>query len=67
MDNEVILKQAIELLKGLDLTNAESVQINNIKYNDGSSCVEIGVLFPGSSVVETETISCGEVLLSDFD
>ena len=52
MENENILKQAISLLEGLDLTNAESVQINNTKYDDGSSLVEVGVSYPA---VKTES------------
>lgn len=50
MDNEAVLKQAVDLLKGLDLTNAESVQINNTKYDDGSSCIEVGVSYPAAIV-----------------
>ena len=48
MDNQKILDQAIELLKGLDLTNSESVQINNTKFDDGSTLIEVGVSFPAT-------------------
>jgi len=50
MENEKILNQAIELLKGLDIANAESVQINNTKYDDGSTCIEVGVSYPATVV-----------------
>lgn len=46
MDNQQILNQAIELLKELDLTDSESVQINNTKFDDGSTLIEIGVSYP---------------------
>jgi len=46
LDNQKILNQAIELLVGLDLTDAESVQFNHTKYDDGSSLFEVGVSFP---------------------
>ena len=58
MKNEEILKQAIELLKSLDLTDAESVQINNTKYDDGSTSFEVEVSFPAKDVIKTETTIC---------
>lgn len=55
MENEKILNQAIELLKDLDLTNAESVQINNTKFDDGSSLIEVGVSYPGANEITVST------------
>lgn len=52
MSNEKILNQAIELLKGLDLTNAESVQINNMKYDDGSTRIEVAVDCPATKEIK---------------
>lgn len=52
MDNQKILNQAIELLQGLDLTNAESVQINKTKYDDGSTLFEVGVSYPATKEIE---------------
>lgn len=53
MDNQKILNQAIELLKGLDLTDSESVQINHTKFDDGSSLFEVGVSYPGIELADT--------------
>ena len=58
LNNEEMLKQAIELLKELDLTGAESVQINNTKYDDGSALFEVGVSYPAKDVIKTETSIC---------
>lgn len=61
MENKKILDQAIDLLKNLDLANAESVQINNTKFDDGSSCIEVGVSYPATKeLAETpaEKSSC---------
>lgn len=65
MRNEDILKQAIDLLKGLDLTGVESVQINNTKFDDGSILFEVGVSFPGEDIVTEEVISNDEVILTE--
>lgn len=54
MENEKIMNQAIELLKDLDLTNAESVQINNTKFDDGSSLIEVGVSYPAPTPEDSE-------------
>lgn len=56
MDNQKILNQAIELLKGLDLANAESVQINNTKFDDGSTLFEVGVSYPGTQEIAVSPI-----------
>lgn len=53
VDNQKILNQAIELLKGLDLTDSESVQINHTKFDDGSSLFEVGVSYPGIELADT--------------
>lgn len=65
MRNEVILNQAIELLKGLDLNDVESVQINNTKFDDGSTLLEVGVSFPGEDIVTEEVISNGEIISTE--
>lgn len=52
MDNQQVLNQAVELLKGLDLTGSESVQINNTKFDDGSTLIEVAVSYPAT--VETD-------------
>lgn len=46
VDNQKILNQAIELLRGLDLTDSESVQFNHTKFDDGSSLFEVGISYP---------------------
>lgn len=63
VDNEILLKQAIFLLEELDLTNAESVQINNTKFDDGSSLIEIGVSFPAIEEITVSTDD-GELIAS---
>jgi len=44
--NERLLSDAISQLKALDLSGAESVQINHTKYDDGSTLFEVGVAYP---------------------
>lgn len=63
--NEKLRNQAVEMLKDLDLTGAESVQINNTKYDDGSSSFEIGVSFPADDAEETTTTSCGVAMKAE--
>lgn len=58
LNNEEVLKQAIELLRELDLTNVESVQINNTKYDDGSATFEVSVSYPAKDVIKTKTTIC---------
>lgn len=58
-----MLNQAIELLKELDLTNAESVQINNTKFDDGSSLIEVGISYPATHEITVETNE-GELIAS---
>lgn len=66
MENEKILNQAVELLQGLDLTNAESVQINNTKFDDGSSLIEVGVSYP-APVVEISEIQTKDGVIEEAD
>lgn len=53
--NEKLRNQAVEMLKDLDLTGVESVQINNTKFDDGSTLFEIGVSYPAEVIKEVES------------
>lgn len=49
MKNEVLIKQAIELLQGINPDELEIVQIDNTKYDDGSIGLNIGLTYPATS------------------
>ncbi|WP_277679233.1 hypothetical protein [Gracilibacillus dipsosauri] len=46
MKNEIILKQAIELLQEVNPNELETVQINNTKYDDGSIGFSVELAYP---------------------
>ncbi len=46
MKNEQLLKQAIELLKGVNPNELETVQINHTKYDDGSIGFSVELTYP---------------------
>lgn len=46
MDKQKILNQAIDLLQGLDLSDADGVTVNTFTYDDGSTSIEVGVSYP---------------------
>lgn len=48
MNNEVLIKQAIELLRSVDPDELEIVQIDNTKYDDGSVGLNIGLSYPAA-------------------
>lgn len=54
MKNELLLKQAMELLKGVNPDELETVQVNHTKYDDGSIGFSVELTYPG---VDVETIT----------
>jgi len=46
MKNELLLKQAIELLQKVDPEELEIVQIENTKYDDGSVGFNVSLTYP---------------------
>lgn len=46
MKNEILLKQAIELLKEVNPDEIETIQINNTKYDDGSIGFSVELTYP---------------------
>ena len=54
MKNETLLNRAIELLQGIDSGDLDSVQIENMKYDDGSTGFNVSITYPSEDV---ETIS----------
>lgn len=53
MNNEKLLKQAIELLKNVKPKEAESIKTETTTYDDGSSSFEIIVDYPSKDEIET--------------
>lgn len=47
MKNELLLKQAIELLQGVKPDDLETVQLDHTKYDDGSIGFTVELTFPG--------------------
>lgn len=54
MKNEQLLKQAIELLQGVNPDELETVQINHTKYDDGSIGFSVELTYPGQELVGDE-------------
>lgn len=46
MKNEILLKQAIELLKEVNPDEIETIQINNAKYDDDSIGFSVELTYP---------------------
>lgn len=43
MERKQMVDQAIEFLQNLDLSRVERLEINNVKYDDGTTNIEISV------------------------
>lgn len=56
MENELLLAQAIELLKSVNPKDLEIVQIENTKYDDGSTGFNVSLTYPAKDVI-TESVS----------
>lgn len=52
MKNGVLLKQAIELLQGVNSDETETIEVENTIYDDGSIGFSINVTFPSKDVEE---------------
>lgn len=52
MENYEVLHYAIEALEGIRAEDAEIVQMENTKYDDGSVCFTVSVTFPAKIKVE---------------
>lgn len=46
MKNEILLKQAIELLKDVNPDELETIQINHTNYDDGSIGFSVELTYP---------------------
>ncbi|MCT1904108.1 hypothetical protein [Oceanobacillus sojae] len=62
MKNEAILKQAIELLKEVNTSELETVEISHTKYDDGSIGFSVDLTYPADEVTETIIKVDGEVV-----
>lgn len=58
MNNEVLIKQAIELLQNVDPDELETVQLNHTKYDDGSIGFTVDLTYPPAT--ETTEITFGD-------
>lgn len=45
MERQEIIEQAIKFLRNLDLSTVESLEIDNTNFSDGSTGIEINVIF----------------------
>lgn len=52
MKNETLLNQAIELLKKINADDLEAVQIENTKYDDGSTGFNVSITYPSEDEKE---------------
>ncbi|MDY0395418.1 hypothetical protein ACFSMW_13480 [Virgibacillus halophilus] len=65
MKNELLLKQAIELLQRVNPYELEIVQIDNTKYDDGSVGFNVSLTYPAEEAEEvTISTSDGELVAS---
>lgn len=46
MENKLLLEKGIELLKGVKVDDAEVVEVENTKFDDGSVMFTVSVAFP---------------------
>lgn len=57
MDNEKLLNMGIELLQGVNVQEAEIIDVETSKYDDGSTSLVVRVSFPAEDAIEeTEVI-----------
>lgn len=54
MRNEKLLAIAIKMLEELDLNEVETIQIDNTKYDDGSSGFTVDITFPAKETKEVK-------------
>lgn len=67
MKNEVILKQAIELLKEVNPSELETVEISHTKYDDGSIGFSVDLTYPAEETIETTIYVDGEAVSRSTD
>lgn len=65
MENNLLLKHAIELLDAVNPNDLETVQINHTKYDDGSIGFSVELTYPAEDKEEVNIITeDGELIAS---
>ena len=50
MDSQKMLEIGIDVLKSIDTTNIETVDIDRTEYNDGSATFSVSVTLPAKEI-----------------
>ncbi len=66
MKNELLLKQAIELLQEVNSHELETVQVNHTKYDDGSVGFTVELTYPGKETDEITVSTDDDELIASI-